>query len=316
MIEKTKDSRASRDELDVMIVKELEVDARQTTRDLAAKLSISATTVSNRLRRMVNEGAISFNTMTDSVVSGFQHRILCGIQVVPGRAADVAKTLMSLKNIQNIVLTVGRYDLLVFIVFRDSQEHLNWFSNELGPMTSVINVEEMMVLKIVKHSYMYLRGETILYEELSPRHLDESELKLIRELELNPRESIGVLGAKIGLSRQTTAIKLRRLLDEKIVRVVSIIEPKSFGFSIYASIFVKVRFNRLVPIAHALAADKRISHVAIHAGPFNIMLTMIFRDLEEMTSFLMNDLGGIPGVVGHETLVSVGQRYRSFHLLI
>ncbi|MFA4837234.1 MAG: AsnC family transcriptional regulator, partial [Dehalococcoidia bacterium] len=48
------------DQLDMMIAAELDVNARQTTRDLGARLSVSASTISSRIRKMVDSGAITF----------------------------------------------------------------------------------------------------------------------------------------------------------------------------------------------------------------------------------------------------------------
>ncbi|MFA4836567.1 MAG: Lrp/AsnC family transcriptional regulator [Dehalococcoidia bacterium] len=307
--------RMDYDELDLMLVRELEVDARQTTRNLAAKLGVSITTVSNRIRRMVDAKAIAFCTISDPPSLGFEVRAVLGIKVTPGKSASVAKDLASCKNIQTISLTSGRYDVVVYALLRDNHDLLNWVSGELSRITNVISAEEMTILKLVKNSYMYLRGDTTLREEIVSRCLDESELKLIEQLELSPRESISILGKKIGMSRQTTAKKLKALLEEKIVRVVSIANLPAFGFVAGVYVFLRVQLDRAVSVAHTLAADTRITDVSIITGRFNLVLYMTFLNLKEMSRFLTDELGNIPGIIDQETMIQIGRPHLSFRLV-
>ncbi|MFA4836732.1 MAG: Lrp/AsnC family transcriptional regulator [Dehalococcoidia bacterium] len=307
--------RIDLDELDLMLARELEVDARQTARNLAANLGVSLTTISNRIRKMVNAGAISFYAISDPRSFGFSIEAVLGLKATPGKSASVANNLASFKNAQAISLTTGRYDIVVYAIFRDNQDLLDWISGELSHVANVTAAEWITLLKTVKRSFMYLGGETTLREEIAPRCLDEPELKLVEQLELSPRESIGVLAKKIGVSRPTAAGKLKKLLNENVVKVVSIVDPPAFGFAVSVFIFVRVHFDRIVPIAETLAADRRIKHVGINLGRIDLSLHAVFRDLEEMSHFLTDELGNIPGVINHETLIEVGPSYLSFRLM-
>ncbi|MFA4837723.1 MAG: AsnC family transcriptional regulator, partial [Dehalococcoidia bacterium] len=220
------------DELDRALIRELQVNARQTTRSLAATLGVSATTVSNRVRGMMNDRVITFCAYVDPATLGFQVRVLLGLEIAPGKSADVAKELLRSKNVQTLSATTGRYDILVYALFHDNQELLNWITGELGSNKGVISVEEMTILKAVKTLYGYLRGERGVQEDIMPQRLDESALRLIKELELNPTESIGDLGKKTGMNRWMTARKLRTLLDEKVLKVVTIVDPRALGLGV------------------------------------------------------------------------------------
>ncbi|MDD5095257.1 MAG: Lrp/AsnC family transcriptional regulator [Dehalococcoidia bacterium] len=303
------------DELDLMLVRELEVDARQTTRNLAAKLGVSITTVTNRIRKMVDTKAIAFCTISDPPSLGYEVRVVLGIKTTPGTSTSVAKDLARCRNVQTTSLTTGRYDVVVYALLRNNQDLLDWVSGELGQIANIIAAEQMIILKLVKNSYMYLRGDTTLREEIAPRCLDESELKLIQQLELSPRESISDLGEKIGMSRQTTAKKLKALLEEKIIRVVSMANLPAFGFVAGVYVFLRVKLDRIVSVAHTLTADTRISDISIITGRFNLMLHMTFRSVEEMSRFLTGELGSIPGVIDQETMIQIGRAHLSFRLI-
>ncbi|MFA4837513.1 MAG: Lrp/AsnC ligand binding domain-containing protein, partial [Dehalococcoidia bacterium] len=251
----------------------------------------------------------------DPATLGFQVRVLLGLEIAPGKSADVAKDLLRSKNVQTLSATTGRYDILVYALFHDNQELLNWITDELGSTRGVISVEEMTILKAVKTLYGYLRGERGVQEDIMPQSLDESALRLIKELELNPTESIADLGKKTGMNRWMTARKLRTLLDEKVLKVVTIVDPRALGLGVCAFILAKAQLDRIIPVAQTIAADKRVTQVSIVTGRFNILVYAAFPDMEDLYRFLTDDLGHIPGVNDHETMMQVGRPHAFHHLM-
>lgn len=303
-------SKVGRDDVDILIAKELEIDARQSVRNIAAKIGKLPKTVKTRLNKMLSDEAIGFYTLINPKALGFGLQVLCVIQVAPGKVNKALKEMADFVNVQHIALTTGRYDLLVYAVFRDNDEFLNWKSNELSQVKSIATFEEMIVLRAAKYSYAYLNGETTPFRDVDSVKLDEQDLKLIKLLTQNPREPIGNMAKKLGLSRQTTAIKMNTLRNNQVLRLVSIIDPPAFGYTIQASILIKTRLDRIVPMMNELVQNPGIKHVSVITGYFNILITMIFEDLETMADFLKSELGAIPGVIHYETLITIGKPIR------
>ncbi|MDD5095025.1 MAG: winged helix-turn-helix transcriptional regulator [Dehalococcoidia bacterium] len=303
-------------ESDQMLIKELRSDARQSTRDLAGKLGISATTVSSKLRKMVADGIIDFAAIVDPRFFGFDSKVVLGVKTTLAPPSDVAKDLAVCKNIQAISLTTGRYDMVIYAMFHNSQDFLKWMSNELSRFDNIADIEVMTILHEVKDYYTGLSNTTIAgYQKTAPRCLEDSELRLIRELELNPRQSIGILGKRTGMTRQTTARKLKKLLTEKVVSVISHADLSAVGLVVPVYVFLKVKLDMIFPAAHTLAANTRVTHVAIVAGSFNLLAYMAFPNTEKMYRFLIRDLRSIPGVISYETIIQVGRSYRSYRLI-
>lgn len=300
--------RLGLDELDLKLAGELEANARQTTRDLAAKLGVSATTVSTRIRRMTEDGTLIFCAICDPQSLGYQIRVIFGLNVMSGKSTDVEKGLAKCKGVQMTSLTTGRYDLVISVDFRNNLELLGWLTDELAGFPEVTKIEEMTILKVVKSNFMFLHGEGGSGKDITSRNLNAEELKLVKALELNPRESIGVLGKKIGMSRWAAAHTFEGLVEEGLVKTISVIDPAALGLALRAYVFLVVRRDRIIPIAHTLADNKRIPHVAIVTGRFNIVINTAFSDLEEMTHFLTHDVGNIPGVIGYETVIHISRR--------
>ncbi|MDD5095496.1 MAG: Lrp/AsnC family transcriptional regulator [Dehalococcoidia bacterium] len=291
------------DGLDLRMVMELETDARQSAQSLAAKLKTSPTTVQRRLQRLLEAHAIKMITQTDPATLGFPTRAVIGVNTHPGKEDSVADHLLSFQNTQYVCLTTGRYDILLYAVFRDMQELVNFVDLKLGSIPALTRTEEAMILKTVKNSWMYLNGEIGAVGQTTHRDVDESELQLIRELELCPRESITNLSSKLQISRKAVRRKLQSLMDDDIIKIRSVINPSAFGFGMQAVIFVGVSNGKIISAVNTLAENRKIPHMVIITGPFKLLLHVIFRDMEELMLFLKNDLANIPGVVSYETLI-------------
>lgn len=303
------------DELDLMLVRELEADARQSISALSRKLSVSKATVKKRLHRLLDEEAITITTFTDHLSLGFQVWVMIGVSVRPGKIDEVAKNLRSYKSIRRILLTTGRYDLLIYTVFHNASELTDFYDGDLSGIPYLVSAETMIFLDIIKITWNYLNDDTNQYQRHTPRDIDELDRKLIRELELCPRETVTNLGRKLGVNRLLAGKKLRSLLADNIIRVVSFAQPSLIGLNVQVCIFVKVQPGQVRLLADSLAAERRVHYICIITGRFQLYLNAVFRDLDEMSDFLRNHLGNYPGVVSHETLTLVAFAKRSYSLL-
>ncbi|MFA4836748.1 MAG: Lrp/AsnC family transcriptional regulator, partial [Dehalococcoidia bacterium] len=287
------------------------VNARQTTRDLGARLSVSASTISSRIRKMVDSGAITFAVLCNPITLGFQNTVVFGLRATPAKSADVAAYLRGCRSVQMLSLTAGRYDLLIYAVFRDNRELINWITR----LPDVTTAEGFTLLQVVRNSYMHPPGNRNSRVGPLPGRLDELDLKLIKELEASPRETIGNLESKTGIGRKKIATKIKTLLDQRAIRVVSIVNPEVFGFALRAFVFLKVEVDRIVPVSRFLATDKRIGHVSIINGRFNVMLHAGFSCPEDLSHFVGDELVCIPGIIDYEFLINTGPQHFRWRLL-
>ncbi|OGO05818.1 MAG: hypothetical protein A2Y60_06045 [Chloroflexi bacterium RBG_13_54_9] len=304
------------DDLDLMLVKELGADARQSSRRIAKKLGLTPPTIQRRLERLINEDILAVVAMPAPAVLGFNTRVIFRIRVAAGKSATVVEHLKPCPDILNIILTAGRYDIMAFGLFRSLEEQISFMDRELGRVPYLVGVDPLtQVTPFVKDSWIYLqpRART---KEGSPHHrLDDMDLKLIGELELRPRDSIVNLAKRLEMNRKATSARLRTLLDANIIKVVSVANPSYFGYGVQTGIFLRANFGKIRSVANALAADNRVLHVAILAGKFNIYAWTIFRDLADMYSFTTEGLGAIPGIAEFETMILVRAAKHSYGLV-
>jgi len=291
------------DETDLRLLRELEADARQSNARIAAKLGIARPTVFRRLQRLLADNVIQIRAIPDVAALGYQ-LVYVLINVRGGSVDTAAEELARQAGVGSVLLTTGRYDIVAYVAKRDSEELFAFMQDTLGSIPYLASAESLPRLFHVKGSWAALTGTP----QLTPgrwrasANLDLTDLALIKELEVNPRITNLELAGRIGLSRTATRKRLNRLLDEGIVAIVSVPDFFALGYGATAGLLLKVHPSSIRSVADQLASDRRILHVAICAGRYDIMAWGVFADSTEMSRFIRKDLDDMPAVITRETV--------------
>lgn len=299
------------DELDLMLINEMELDGRLTYLELAKKVGTSDTTVRRRITSLLNSGAIHLSVMTDSAYVGHRILVYIGVKARPGEVDTMVKHLSSFPNVQHIVSTSGRYDVITSANFKDVEELHQFIINKIGRKLKVTSIESMLSLSVVKEAPPRLwddpSNETNLFPNKNSTYVfDEFDLKLIRELEISPRESSTKLAKRLGTSRFGVSRRLQKLKDMGLLRVICHTDPGKLGYTFQVIIMIRVDPSHTHSVATALAGYDQIRYVAIITGRFDIIVWAWFKSSQDMTDFMQRQLSSIPGVLSHELLIGVG----------
>ena len=150
------DSPVKLDQLQLMMIKELETDGRQTITDLAKKLGTSKATARRKLGSLLESKVISVVAISDPRSLGYNTMATIGIDVMPGFVDDVADKLMGNKNVHTIRASAGRFDIDIAVMFRSIEELSKFIRGDLGRIPNIVNVEAMVTLELMKRSFAYL----------------------------------------------------------------------------------------------------------------------------------------------------------------
>jgi len=137
--------------------------------------------------------------------------------------------------------------------------------------------------------------------------IDQLDIRLMTELESNANQTYKDLALKLGVSRPTVASKMRRLLDSEVIKIICWANPLALGYKVAAGLLITAQPGKISEGASALAAFPQISHVLLITGRFDIMAWAQFRERDELSDFLVNDLGKVPGLLHVETQLSLNQ---------
>ena len=140
------------DKIDKKILEELQQNADQKTHEIEKKLHIPRSTVHNRIVKLKKNKVIkSVNASVDPVKLGLNLSAI--IQVVVSskeNALDVAKKIANKKNVVEVYITTGTFDIVCKAFFKNNAELSKFIFGGLRTMPGIDRTETMICLETIK----------------------------------------------------------------------------------------------------------------------------------------------------------------------
>ncbi len=134
--------------------------------------------------------------------------------------------------------------------------------------------------------------------------LDKIDLTMIQELARDGRMPVVHLATKTGISQRAASARLKRIIDERIIKVVAVpaLPLSKQNLSVTVGFTVNSEHD-IHKVAEKLASFPNFRSVALATGPYDIVTWAFFRGLDALSAFLRHEIGKIPGITGNETLI-------------
>ena len=139
------------DEKDREIIKYLQTDGRMPYSALGRLIGLSDAATRQRVNRLTARGVIDIVAVTDPVKIGLGYQALLGITVTDD-ARKLAAEIGTMDDAVYVVMTAGRYDLIVELVCADGDTFIAHV-NRIRTMEGVESVETLPYLGITKQTY-------------------------------------------------------------------------------------------------------------------------------------------------------------------
>ena len=139
------------DDTDRELIRVLQADGRTPFSQLGRVVGLSDAACRQRVMRLLEDGVIDIVAVTDPVKLGLGYQAMLGI-TVSGDTRKVAVEIGVLDDAVYVVMTTGRFDLLVEIVVRDGDALID-VSNTIRMMDEVSSLEVMSYLGLTKQTY-------------------------------------------------------------------------------------------------------------------------------------------------------------------
>ncbi len=139
------------DNVDREIIKFLQTDGRMAYSALGRLIGLSDAATRQRVRRLTADGVIDIVAVTDPVKIGLGYQALLGITATDD-TRELAAEIGAMDDAVYIVLTAGRYDLIVELVCTDGDTFVSHV-NTIRTMDGVMSVETLPYLGITKQTY-------------------------------------------------------------------------------------------------------------------------------------------------------------------
>lgn len=124
---------------------------------------------------------------------------------------------------------------------------------------------------------------------------DELDKKIIDRLSLDARASNREIARELSVTERTIRVRLKRLLEEKIIRIAPI--TNTLRKSSAVSLWIDVESaGQVAQVARDLAALPKIVYVATMLGRCDIVAVTLVESTEQLVSYIHDTIDQIPGV--------------------
>lgn len=143
------------------IIKLLQADGRMSFVDMAERIGVTEGTVRRKYYRLAEEGIVRIGATSDPFLIGFKTPAIIGLNVETKRTREVAEKLGKIRQIRQLLLATGIFDIIIVGYFASNQELARFVTEELASIEGITDTNTSVVLEIYKDSFeVGLPGDT------------------------------------------------------------------------------------------------------------------------------------------------------------
>jgi Lrp/AsnC family transcriptional regulator, regulator for asnA, asnC and gidA len=134
------------------IIRELQRDGRTSYAEIGKRVGLSEAAVRQRVGKLTDSGVMQIVAVTDPSQLGFQRQAMIGIRVT-GDARTIAEKIKAIEQVDYLVLTTGRFDMLAELVCVDDNELREVLHGSIRTTPGVVDTETFTYLSLEKEHY-------------------------------------------------------------------------------------------------------------------------------------------------------------------
>jgi len=126
--------------------------------------------------------------------------------------------------------------------------------------------------------------------------MDKTDRKIIDFLKTDGRTPYTKIAKNLDISEATVRYRVARLMEQKVIQVIGLVDPYQLGYDAPAMIGLSVEPPMLESAAAEIAAFPEVSYLIMVSGEFDLMVEVMCRNRTELTAFLNQKLRCVTGV--------------------
>ena len=144
------------DLIDIQILRELQKDAKLTTKELAAKVNLSPSPVFERQKRLEREGYIrKYIAVVDPIKAGNGIMVLCNVRLKHHSkefSRQFTSVIAGIDEVVECFNTSGEYDYQLNIYARSMHDYQEFVLGTLGDLDCIGSLHSIFVIGEVKNT--------------------------------------------------------------------------------------------------------------------------------------------------------------------
>ncbi len=287
------------DLLDRKLLYELDLNSRQSYKEIAKKLRIAKETARFRINRLQERGYIKHfvTTMNTSYLNRFYYKLFYKFHKTnPKIDQQMISFIQNYKSIAYFASTEGRYDLTFLILaedMRDLYQFLVPFREKFGDYILEQEILTMPAVHRFNFRFFYESGELLHTQypvELIEPKIDKLDYQIVKELAKNSRINLIDL-AKV-TSTETNVVKYRisKLKKQKIIGThVLDINFEKFGLQHFQIDFSLKNHSMTNQIINYVAQNPKSTFATVTLGKYDLAIEYVVQTMKELREIL-NDI--------------------------
>ena len=143
-------------------------------------------------------------------------------------------------------------------------------------------------------------------DNFSPkRRLDNLDCHLIRLLQKDGRMPNKAIAKQLAISEFTVRKRMKRLIDNGIIRIVAVANPMDLGFEIAGNLKIRIDLKKTEHVLENLKKIDALIWIALTTGSTDIDVEFVARSLSGLHHLIFNQISKIDGILSTETSLLV-----------
>jgi Lrp/AsnC family transcriptional regulator for asnA, asnC and gidA len=300
--------------VDREIIRLLQINGRAPFAQIARELEVSEKSVRKRVAHLLASDVIQVTTIAEPAVLGHHAMALVGLRLDHSRtSSDVAAELADIPAVDYVVITTGRFHLLVELLGPDLPTIMRVVEERILAVDGVNGSETFPYLRL---HYQEPRWEAARWKvghdgTGAPHPLDDVDRSVLRELNADGRAPFQAIARQLDVSESQIRQRVNRMVESGTIRIMAITNPASLGFRTMAWLAIEAAPGaRVAEVCERIAALGSITYVVACAGRFDIFAEAICVDQEDLLTVLDEEIRALPGVARVEAFLYLGLRYK------
>ena len=283
--------------LDRKLIISLQKNGRASHVDLSRELGVHVSTIAKKMQTLEESGIIKVRALPNPAKMGYLAHAVIAIKADINKIGSVCSHLSSNFNVNLIVTTFGRFEILMIVYFPTWDELLNFVLSELSTTEGILNYEIYFVKQIQKRSYLPAVDKAI------PVKIDEVDRRIIEKLTEDGRYTSHHLAKELGISLPTCTRRLAFLLKEKVIEIKAVPYLSKIETVANAFTLLRVRPNKLDEICTKLISYKSIFLMMTLFNSYDILIGLNADSQEELHRLINSEIFAMDGTVAYETII-------------
>jgi Lrp/AsnC family transcriptional regulator for asnA, asnC and gidA len=131
--------------------------------------------------------------------------------------------------------------------------------------------------------------------------MDQIDLDIISFLQSDGRTPFTDIAKALEISEGTVRNRVARLLQDRVLQIVGMVDPYRLGFDAPAVISVSVQPPLLESVANTISKFPEVSYLIMVSGEFDLLVEVMCKDRDHLAAFLSEKLLRVPGITNSQT---------------